>query len=80
MITAHAKVKMFGNRWHWSITIRSSVGHGHVYQGHEPTWKLAFAMLEYTWNCHKMEWQLPSQVKRGVTSAMNRVDNLKLAG
>lgn len=76
---ARARVKKIGNRWHWTITIRSSVDHGHVYQGNEAGWHLAMAMLEFTWNVHKMEWSVPDQIKRGVTSAMERVDRLRLS-
>lgn len=65
---AHATVKKQGRRWWWTITVRSSNGQGHIYQGNEASWNLAMAMLEFTWMVHRIEWTVPDQIKQGVTS------------
>lgn len=77
MMHAHASIKKHGRRWHWTITVRSAAGQGHVYQGVEATWRLAWAMMEFAWLCHKMEWTVPHQIKQGVISAIERVDGLR---
>lgn len=78
-VGASASVKKHGNRWCWTIVVRTANGFGHVYQGNEISWKLAWVMLEYTWFCHRLEWELPPKVKQAVVLSKVGVDNLPTA-
>lgn len=77
--TATASIRKHGRRWHWTIVVRLAHGQGRVYQGNEASWKLAWVMLEYTWFCHQLEWELPPKVKQAVVLSGTGVDNLPTA-